>query len=200
MGVVVVGMAVVSLLNTVGLPLQSLISLSRSDVLRGQVWRLVTFIFVPPSTNTLWLLVSLYFYYMMGQMLEYNWGGFKLNVYYLCGILGTILAMLLSGMGSNVYLNLSLFLAFATLSPDTEFRLFFILPVKAKWMAAAYAVLMLLPLVLLNTPTRALQELVSLAFSLLNYILFFGPTLFSQLRNSVRIARNRRNWNNQNRR
>jgi len=59
-------------------------------VMKGEVWRLITFIFIPPSTSVFWLLFTLYFYYMIGASLEHEWGSFKFNIYYLVGVLGTI--------------------------------------------------------------------------------------------------------------
>ncbi|NLW79786.1 MAG: hypothetical protein GXY32_10305 [Ruminococcaceae bacterium] len=205
--IVVIGMVVVYLADVFGAsagmsPLPSTyLMLSRDAILHGQVWRLITFVFVPPGGNAFLLLISLYFYYIMGNMLETYWGGFRLNIYYLFGIVGTWLAMFIVGYGTNSYLNLSLFLAFATIAPDTTFRLFFIIPIKAKWMALAYAALMAIQLIItfITAPLAGLYSLVSLAFSLLNYFLFFGRTLIDEIRNQMRIAQNKRNWRNRNR-
>lgn len=112
-------------------------------VLRGEIWRLVTFIFVPQSSGIFFLLISLYFYYWIGSTLESRWGTAKFNLYYLSGvvltIIGTILAGLISGhhfyVAGTYYVNLSMFFAFAFLFPDVQVLLFFILPVKMKWLA-----------------------------------------------------------------
>lgn len=202
MGIIVAGMVGVYLFSMMNIPLASYMAFDRNAILQGQVWRIITFIFIPPATDSLWLLISLYFYYMMGNLLESHWGGFKLNIYYLFGILGAIAAGFIVRFGSNTYLNLSLFLAFATIAPDAEFRLFFILPVKAKWLAIAYAVLLVVPLVgtFVQSPTLGLYSLVSLVFSLVNYFIFFGPTLVRGVQEELRIRRNRRNWYNQNKR
>lgn len=200
--VVVIGMAAVYLLDmtgaVAGFNFSQMLSLDRAMILQGQVWRLITFVFVPPSTQAFWLLINLYVYYMMGSMLESYWGGFRLNVYYLCGILGAILACFLVGYGYNTYLNLSLFLAFATIAPDTQFRLFFLIPIKAKWLAIAYAVMLGLELFFLfiASPTAGLISLASLGLSLLNYAIFFGPQLVTDIKDAIRVARNRRNWRN----
>ena len=93
-------------------------------VLQGEVWRLITFLFLPPSVSqSLWIIVTLYFYYMVGSNLENQWGSFRFNLYYLIGVLSTIAASFigfaLTGYGdiSTEHLNLSLFLAFAFFSP-----------------------------------------------------------------------------------
>lgn len=205
MAVVVIGMAGVYVLDLFfapsGMAISSYLSLSRAAILQGQVWRLITFIFVPGS-NSIWLLITLYFYYMMGRMLEQAWGGFRLNVYYLFGMLGAIVAMFFTGYGTNTYLNLSLFLAFATIAPDTRFMLFFFIPIKAKWMAVAYAALLAVQLVqtfLFYSPLAGLYSLISLALSLVNYLIFFGPTLVRTIKEQWRVYQNRRQWRNRNR-
>ena len=71
----------------------------RPLILRGQIWRLVTFIFLPPSSNNLFMLLAIYFYYFIGRDLEYHWGSFRFNVYYLCGVLVCILGLLVTGYG-----------------------------------------------------------------------------------------------------
>ena len=113
-------------------------------LLRGEVWRLVTFVFVPAYSSPFSLLISLYFYYWIGSTLERQWGTAKFNLYYISGmlltVLGTVLASLITGnyyltvAGTN-YVNLSMFFAFAVLFPHAQVLLFFIIPVKMKWLA-----------------------------------------------------------------
>ncbi len=202
MTIVVIGMAAVYLLDMAaagaGFNMSSMLTLNRSAILSGQVWRILTFVFVPGGQNAFWLLVSLYFYYMMGKNLESYWGGFRLNIYYFVGMLGAIASCFITGYATNVYLNLSLFLAFATVAPDTTFLLFFILPVKAKWLALAYAAFLAVQLIFqfFASPTIGLISLVSLGFSLLNYFLFFGGQMVRVVKEQIRISKNRRNWRN----
>ncbi len=118
-----------------GIPLSGYFALNRALVMRGQVWRLLTFIFIPPSSSVLTLVLGLYFYYFIGRTLEKVWGTFRFNVYYLFGVLGCMIAGLITGYGSNDYLNLSLFLAFAYLFPNHEVLLFFFIPIKMKYLA-----------------------------------------------------------------
>lgn len=208
MTIVVAGMAVVYLFARAGaasgVNFVSLLTLDRAAILKGQVWRLITFIFVPTSFDMLFLLISLYFYYMLGKMLESYWGGFRLNIYYLTGMLCAIISTFIVGHGSSTYLNLSLFLALATIAPDMEFRLFFILPVKAKWLALFSLAGYIIPIFFgfLSNPVTGfvsfLLSLVSLAFALLNYLLYFGPQLFGTIRENRRIAKNRKQWQNRN--
>lgn len=118
------------------------LSLDMAMVMRGQIWRLVTFIIEPPATSPFFIFFSLYFYYLMGTVLERAWGTFRFNLYYIVGVLLHIVAALVIYIVFNVsfqfntyYLNLSLFLAFAMIMPDAQVLLMFIIPIKVKWVA-----------------------------------------------------------------
>ena len=120
----------------------SYLTLNMHQVMRGQVWRLVTWLVVPPSTsNLIFALISVYFYYFIGTALENRWGVRRFFIYYMTGavanIAGAFVAYLLTGYSywDNSYLYYSLFFAFAALYPDMQFMLFYVLPVKAKWLA-----------------------------------------------------------------
>ena len=122
----------------------SFLTFTLNALLHGEVWRLVTFVFVPAYSSPFALLISLYFYYWIGSTLERQWGTAKFNLYYISGtlltVLGVVLASLITGnpyltAAGTGYVNLSMFFAFAFLFPDTTVLLFFILPVKMKWLA-----------------------------------------------------------------
>ena len=122
----------------------SFLTFNLNALLHGEVWRLVTFVFVPAYSSPFALLISLYFYYWIGSTLERQWGTAKFNLYYISGalltVLGVVLASLITGnpyltAAGTGYVNLSMFFAFAMLFPDTTVLLFFILPVKMKWLA-----------------------------------------------------------------
>lgn len=122
----------------------SFLTFNLNALLHGEVWRLVTFVFVPAYSSPFALLISLYFYYWIGSTLERQWGTVKFNLYYISGalltVLGVVLASLITGnpyltAAGTGYVNLSMFFAFAFLFPDTTVLLFFILPVKMKWLA-----------------------------------------------------------------
>jgi membrane associated rhomboid family serine protease len=182
---IVIGNAAVyifSMMDTTGDFLRYLY-LSPYLILRGQIWRLVTFVLVPENTNLLFLAVFLYFYYFIGSSLENQWGTGKFTVYYIFGMLLTIIysfiASLITGFNQLFYIgasyiNLSMFFAFATLFPDNRVLLFFIIPIKIKWLAylnAAYFVVSMIG-------GRALLPLIAL----LNYLLFCGDILLSSLK------------------
>lgn len=118
------------------------LSLNADAILHGQIWRIVTFIIQPPDSNIWLVAIVLYFYYMLGTTLERTWGAFRFNVYFFMGVIfhviAAILVFLITGVNlplGTSYLNLSLFFAFAASYPNMEFLLFFVIPIKAKWLA-----------------------------------------------------------------
>lgn len=161
-------------------------------ILRGQVWRLFTYVFTYlTSSNPLGFvlsLISLYCYYWLGRNLEARWGVLRFNLFYLSGIvIMDIAALALNMYADTYYLNLSLFLAFATLYPEIRFLLFFIIPVKARWLA-----LLDLGLTLYGVLTTPFPYNLFPAFALLNYFLFMGADVLNLLPVSWQIKLQRR--------
>ncbi|MEY8385734.1 rhomboid family intramembrane serine protease [Oscillospiraceae bacterium 38-13] len=148
-------------------------------VLRGQLWRLVTFLFVPGNTDPFSLILSLYFMYFIGSMLEREWGTPKFNLFYLSGVVLTLLTGIIShyAFGYGVlmgayYVGMSMFLAFAALYPDARLMLLYIIPVKAKWLALADVALFTVDVVsalLRGAYASALLPVVAM----LNVVVFF---------------------------
>jgi hypothetical protein len=175
--------------------ISGMLSLNIAAVLHGQVWRLLTFLIIPPNMSILWAAFSLYFYYIVGTTLEMRWGTRKLFIYYAFGAALTILAAFLSRIftpyayGVNSYLNLSMFFAFAALYPDMEFMLFFILPVKAKYLALIDLLFFLQPIVSGDWSSR-----LNAIFILVNVYLFFGGDLTHMVRLSIMQWNRRRNF------
>lgn len=145
-----------------------------AQIKAGQVWRLISFVFLPPSTSLLFAVFTFYFVWLIGISLETQWGSFKFNAYYLIGTIGTIIVGCITGHANNVFLNLSMFLAFAILNPNFEVLLFFFIPVEIKWLAMLDGVTLLLLLIFGSFHTRLL-----LLVSLLNLVLFFGKEAFT---------------------
>ena len=154
-----------------------LLYFNRDLILRGEIWRVITFIFLPPNSSLIFILLSLYFYYFLGTSLENHWGGARFNIYYGIGILGSVVAGFLTGYTTNSYLNTSLLLAFAVLYPDMEFMLFFFLPVKVRWIGWAWGLYLIYQLIVISWSYK-----LALIFSFLPFILFFGKTAWLQLR------------------
>jgi hypothetical protein len=166
---VVGGMAVVWVLSLSRPEGIERLMLDMQAVRRGEVWRLATFLFIPPRASPFWVLINLYFTWWVGSSLEQHWGAFKFNVYYFIGALGTIVAALIAGPTSNMWLDSSLFLAFATTFPDVTILLFFILPIRVKWLGILAAVGIAFAFVVGGWGARA-----SIIAALVNYVLFFG--------------------------
>ena len=174
-GYIVAGMAVVYLLEMLlystgrlTVPLSLLLDFNRDAVFAGQLWRLFTFLFVPPEFNVIFLVFALMMYYILGQGLEQEWGAPQLNLYLLIGYIGTLIGGLITGGATNQYIYLSMFFAFAVFYPNFELRIFFIIPVKIKYLAILDAILYIYMLVVASLPYK-----VSILISLANLLLFF---------------------------
>ena len=161
------------------------LTLEPALILRGQVWRLITWLVVPPSSNLISLVFFVLLYYSLGTALERTWGVFRYNVYIFSGLLFTVLAvfglyafyyfaygfempMSVLGMAGSNYVTLSIFLAFAAIYPEMEVLLYFILPIKMKWMALVYVAIAGYDFINGNIVTR-----VVIGASLLNFVIFF---------------------------
>lgn len=155
------------------------------QLVASEPWRLVSFLFLPESSSIFFTLMALYFTWLMGTSLEQEWGALKFNLYYLFGALGTIAAALLTGVGqTNFYINLSLMLAFSTLFPDYEIRLYFLIPIRMKWLGLLSAAYLVLQFVSGGIGTRAAIGAVTA-----NYLLFFGEHLWALARRRQTIVR-----------
>ena len=181
--------ALMLIMPSVGYRLYSMITLTRAGLMRGQLWRAVTFVFAPPSTSPIFIIFSLYFYYIIGMGLEARWGKVKFNLYYLVGMAAAVIACLITGYASNSYLNLSLFFAYAAMYPDEEVLLFMLLPVKMKILALIDAALYTYEFIVGSASTR-----VTIALCLLNVILFLGGDLLNTLRRESQYWKTRYNF------
>lgn len=196
MMVVVIGNALVWLLDqfSVGFSLSSALSFVPYYILQGEVWRLVTFIFVPENNSLFFLAISLYFYYWIGSILERQWGTTKFTVFYLLGLVlniiaGFIIYFFVPYAGPTIsmyYVNLSMFFAFATLYGDMQVLLFFIIPIKVKWLAWLDAAWFAFKIIssLAKIPTLGLLALVGVVapiVAILNYLIFFWDDLMATM-------------------
>lgn len=159
--------------------LQYMLTLEPGMILQGQVWRLISWVLIAPSGSIFTLVIMALLYYSLGTALERAWGAFRYNVYIFSGILFTVIGAFvlylitggMVGMGgafSTYYINMSIFLAFAVSYPNMELLLYFILPIKMKWMAYVYGAIILYSLVKGNIATR-----IVIIASLLNFVVFF---------------------------
>ena len=171
----------------------SYLTLNPYAILHGQIWRLFTWIIVPPGSPDFFTIIMLLFYYSIGNSLENTWGTYRYNVYILSGMLFTIIgsflwmgiqymmeggnieaayANLLFSYGSmyfsTYYINMSIFLAFAATFPNVQVLLMFLIPVKVKWMGILYGVLLVYDLFRGSFVIR-----IAIGSSLLNFVIFF---------------------------
>ena len=187
---IVIGNVIVwlfSMMDTTG-TLYGLLYFDPAMFCRGQIWRLVTFALVPTTGGILWFVIALYFYYFIGTNLENAWGTGKFTIYYLSGMVLTALYSLIYywitgfSIGATAdYLNLSMFFAFATLWPEQRVLVYFIIPVKMKWLAWIDAALFGVTIVrclLAGQIGLALVPVVAMG----NYLIFCGEWLFDMLR------------------
>lgn len=156
--------------------LYNLLSFNRRLILQGQVWRLFTYPLTYLTSNILLMAISLLCYYSLGNAMEHMWGTLKFNIFYLTGVvLMDIYAMIFNCSANVYYLNMSLFLGYATLFPDASFLLFYIIPVKAWVLALFYLVIILLGVFSPPFTAANLFPLIALG----NYFLFFGKDVLN---------------------
>ncbi len=182
------------------------LSMNAQGVLEGQIWRIFTFLMEPPSYSPIFLMFALYLYYMIGQSLESIWGPFRLNLYLLSGvlfhILAAFLALWITGVSlplGTTYLYLSMFFAFAIYFPDTKFMLFYILPVKVKYLAMFNGFFFALPILQAFIPRDNAIETVLYRYSaiasvvsILNFLIFYFSSKKFQGRSPKEIARKKK--------
>lgn len=139
-----VAVGILSLLPALRM-LPLLLTFSRAAILQGEVWRLVSFILIPSGVgNPFYTLLGCYVVFWTGQMLEREWGTAKFSLFYLCGVVLSILGGLLLGGTSIYYIHLSFFLVIATMYSEMQVLFMFVLPVKMKWLAILDVALILL--------------------------------------------------------
>ena len=189
----------------------SMMSLDVSKILQGQIWRLVTWVIYPPSTGNFFLFVIsiLFVYYPVGTSLERTWGSFRYTLYIFSGLLFVLIAafityfitggfvvidgmtyMIGGGVFTTYYVSLSVFLAYAMSYPDMQILLWFVIPIKMKWMAGVYGAIILYNMISYIRVGLWVMAVPILA-SLLNFILFFFSTRNMQRYNPKEVHRRR---------
>lgn len=146
-------------------------------------WRLVLFLFLPPASSPVFIAFAWYMFYLMGSALESYWGVFRYNCFLLLGWALTVGVAWLHPQlpATNLFLAGSVFLAFAFLNPDFELLIFFILPVKIKWLALIQWVLYGFALIFGSWPVRLM------AFAAIgNFLVFFAGDIVQRIRTGRR--------------
>ena len=162
--------------------LMSYFAFSPELILKGQVWRLITFMFIPQSLSV-WELLFFYFYYWIGSILEREWGTPRFNIFMFSGVLLTMIygmvIYLITGQSASIgtyYIYLSMFFSFATLFPDTRVLFMFVIPIKIKWLAYVNAAFFIFEMLATQFPFNLLPLI-----AMLNCFIFFGAELISNI-------------------
>ena len=195
---VIFGQAAVFLLDMVSRgTFSQILAFYPSLILKGQVWRLVTFVFVPENLGSIWFVFSAMLYYFLGSALERQWGTTRFTVFYLLGVVLNVIAGLViyfavgqpyyAVTATIHYVNLSLFLAFATLYPDTQFVIYFIIPIKVKWLAWLDVAFFAIGIFQALAGGQVLWALTPIV-SIFNYLIFFWEDLMELLGRGKRRA------------
>jgi hypothetical protein len=168
----------------------SMLNLDPGRILHGEVWRLLTYIFIPTTLSPWWVLFALWFLWWIGEGLERAFGPFRLTLYFFVGMVGTTAAAFFLGSEfSNRMLMASLFYAFARFYPDEVIYVLFILPVKIKWLAWFFGAFLLVEFFMNSNSYR-----LSLVAALSNYLIFFGPEIYRQARHRSEVGTRRRRF------
>lgn len=187
---IVGGMAVVFLMDTIAFPMSSFsltgaLAFDREAIFSGQLWRIITFVLIPPNASPIFIVFSLYFYWLIGSTLENQWGTFRFNAFYFCGVICTMIAGLITGFATNYYLNMTLFLAFAIIYPNFQMLLFFCIPIKIKFLALVDVLVLAVSFYYAGWSGR-----IALFVAIFNIILFFWGDFIG----SIKAYKRRREW------
>ena len=159
-------------------------------VFQGEVWRLISFIFINSfGSSPLSMLLELYFIFMVGRNLEACWGSFRLTLYYFLGLIVTIIVSLITGVtvvGAR-YIHLSLFFAFASIAPEMRILLFFIIPVKIKWLAWVSWAFLAFEFIM----SQSWGHRLIIVAPLVSYILFFWHDIINTIRRNRVASKNK---------
>lgn len=176
------------------------LTLNPYQILHGQIWRIVTWILIPPSSFNIFTVIMLYFYYSVGMTLERTWGAYRYNVYLFSGMLFTVLGSFVamglcyvfygdvlansdaalyafasySRLFSTYYINMSILLAFSATFPDAQVLLMFVVPVKMKLLGIIYGVMLVFDLFQdVGSPLAGIFYRTAIVASLLNFVIFW---------------------------
>lgn len=175
-------------------------TLEPAMILRGQIWRLVSWVIIPPTSKLIYVIFMMLLYYSLGQTLERIWGAFRYNLYMLSGMLFTIIGAFIAygivfakyhiiagGFGavvSTYYINMSIFLACAAIMPELELWFWGLIPIKMKWFAILDVIFVGMDLFRGGIVTRII-----IVASLLNFVIFFFANRNMQRYNPKQVIR-----------
>jgi membrane associated rhomboid family serine protease len=173
----------------------STLMLDPDRIRHGEVWRLITYIFIPQTLSPLLVIFALWFLWWVGEGVERAMGAFRLTLYFIVGMIGTTIAAFFFGSNfSNSMLMASLFFAFARFYPEEIIYILFVLPVRIKWLAWISAALLIVGFFMGSNVYR-----ISLIAAFANYWIFFGPEIIHEARHRRDVSTRRRRFEVQSR-
>lgn len=153
----------------------------RAAIMSGEVWRLLTFIFLPINNHPFWIVISILFYISVGRTVENAWGADKLTHFILIDWLLTIAVGFIFGWAINYFIFLSLILVYGTICPREQVNLYMVLPIEVRWLAIAYGIILVINIILGNM--CAIPPIIT-------YLLFFGKDeIFRPLYQKIKFKR-----------
>ena len=188
---ILVGFAGLVFILSLALPgFTSVLVLDPEKIRHGEVWRLITYIFIPQSLSPLWVIFALWFLWWVGEGTERAMGAFQFTLYFVLGMIGTTIAAFFFGSNfSNAMLISSIFFAFARFYPEEIIYVLFILPVRIKYLAWIYGALLILGFFAGSNSYRA-----ALIAAFANYLIFFGPEIIHQARHRRDVSQRKRRF------
>ena len=188
---ILVGFAGLVFILSLALPgFTSVLVLDPEKIRHGEVWRLITYIFIPQSLSPLWVIFALWFLWWVGEGTERAMGAFQFTLYFVLGMIGTTIAAFFFGSNfSNAMLISSIFFAFARFYPEEIIYVLFILPVRIKYLAWIYGALLILGFFTGSNSYRA-----ALIAAFANYLIFFGPEIIHQARHRRDVSQRKRRF------
>ena len=198
-GLYIVGFILQLLGNVSSSSLAGYLTLNVHQILHGQVWRLVTWVLIPPVSLSIWIIITLYLYYFIGTTMERTIGTFRYNVFIFGGVLFMILSAFvtygvyaiifkgntaylemyssyLSGVFSTYYIQMTVFLTFAISYPEMQLLLLFFIPVKVKWLGMVYAGFLAFDAIYTGLIQGNYAVLFAILFQFVNLFLFYLST------------------------
>ena len=188
---ILVGFAGLVFILSLALPgFTSVLVLDPEKIRHGEIWRLITYIFIPQSLSPLWVIFALWFLWWVGEGTERAMGAFQFTLYFVVGMIGTTVAAFFFGSNfSNAMLISSIFFAFARFYPEEIIYVLFILPVRIKYLAWIYGALLILGFFTGSNSYRA-----ALIAAFANYLIFFGPEIIHQARHRRDVSQRKRRF------
>lgn len=165
--------------------LNKLLYFDKTLILRGQIWRAIGFVFTGLNSSLLFALLQAYFLYFLGTCLEVNVGERRFSLFYIFGVIFLIIGGFLTGTTTILYLNMTMFFAFATINPNRKFLLFFFLPVKTIWLGVFDGVYFLINLIVALI-RRDIATVLAILGALASFLIFFGPRFFIDIYKQIK--------------